>query len=304
MKEIMLKSPSHVTIGASNIEDTARFFQAFGFVRESECAIGAFAARELYGIERATNETRLGMPGASGGYVHLVESPEPPVHGGPFDRGAHAVDLYVRDMGQALEVAKNTHALIGPVAAYSVGPISIKECKCVGPDDLALVLIEVDKRRPSVLDSSAAVLFSEIHSAVYVVDSVDAAAGFWKEAGLKVLLDATFAEPGVAEFMHLPRPDTRLRLALFADASQLPVRLELIEFPDADGRGAPLIEPRPLRPGRFVCGFEVDDIAAATKTLPAAAYSKTCRVGSGSVIAGTAPGGVGFEFRSPQTEGG
>ncbi len=298
----MLKSPGHVTIGASNLERTARFFQTFGFVREADSPIEAFAARELYGLRGATSETRLGMPGAAQGSIRLVQTDEAAVHGGPFDRGAHAVDLYVRDMGQALEVVKNTHAAIGPVAAYSVGPMSVKECKCVGPDGLALVLIEVDRKRPSVLDSSASVLFSEVHSAVYVVDSIDAAAGFWTGAGLKVLLDATFAEPGVAEFMHLPRPDTRLRLALFADQGQFPIRLELIEFPDADGRQAPLIESRPLRPGRFVFGFEVSSVAQVSRDLSGAVYSKTCRIGARSVIAGTAPGGVGFELWSPDAD--
>lgn len=295
----MLKSPSHVTIGASNVESTARFFQAFGFVRESDFEIEAFAARELYGLRGPVSGTRLAMPGAERGFIRVIQSPENAVEGGPFDRGPHAVDLYVRDMGLALEIVKNTHADIGPVAAYKVGPMTIRECKCVGPDGLALVLIEVDKRRPSVLDVSAHALFSEVHSAVYVVDSVDAAAGFWKDAGLKVLLDATFAEPTVAEFMHLPRPDTRLRLALFAHEGQLPVRLEMIEFPDADGRGAPMIDARPLRPGRFVFGFEVLGLAAAIAAMPGASYSKTSRVGSDLVAAGTAPGGVAFELWSP-----
>lgn len=294
----MLSSPSHVTIGASNLERTARFFQAFGFVRESDFRVDAFAARELYGLAGPAGGTRLNMPGAQRGFIRLVETPGPAVEGGPFDRGPHAIDLYVREMGPALEVVKNTHAGIGPVAAYQVGPMTIKECKCVGPDGLALVLIEVDRRRPSVLDVSAHAMFSETHSAVYVVDSVDAAAGFWKDAGLKVLLDATFAEPAVAEFMHLPRPDTRLRLALFADEGQLPVRLEMIEFPDADGRGAPLIESRPLRPGRFVFGFEVADLAGARKALSAAAHAKVCRVGRDLVSGGTAPGGIGFEVWS------
>ncbi len=295
----MLKSPSHVTVGASSVEQTARFFQAFGFVRESDSTIGAFAARELYGLEEPTHETRLCMPGAEGGFIRVVRTNRDAIEGGPFDRGPHAVDLYVRDMIPALEIVKNTHASIGPVAAYKVGPMTIKECKCVGPDGLALVLIEVDKRRPSVLDWSAHALFSEVHSAVSVVESVDAASGFWKDAGLQVLLDATFAEPTVADFMHLPRPDTRLRLALFADPSQAPVRLEMIEFPDPDGRGAPLIEPRPLRPGRFVFGFEVEDVAASVKAMPGASYTKICRIGRDAVVAGTAPGGVGFELWSP-----
>ena len=161
----------------------------------------------------------------------------------------------------------------------------MKECKCLGPDDLALVLIEVDKRRPSLLDSSPTVLFSEVHSAVYVVDSIASAAPFWKDAGLDSLLDATFSEPGVAEFMGLPRLDTRLRLTLLAGTDQAPLRLELIEFPDPDGRGAPLIPARPLRPGRFVFAFEVEDVAETSLKLSLATYSKTCRIGSEAVVA-------------------
>lgn len=292
----MLKSPSHVTIAASSLEGTARFFQALGFVRESDRAIGAFAARELYGLDGPAQETRLAMPGSSLGRIQVLEVPGEPVAGGPFDRGAHAVDLYVRDMGQALDVVRTTHAVIGPVAAYAVGQMTVKECKCVGPDGLALVLIEVDKRRPSVLDTNANALFSEVHSVVHVVESIDAAAAFWKGAGLKVLLDATFAEPSVAEFMHLPRPDTRLRLALFAEPGQFPIRLELIEFPDPDGRNTPLISARPLRPGRFVSAFEVSSVIEATSVLKDAAYSKHCRIEKDAVVAGVAPGGVGFEL--------
>jgi hypothetical protein len=295
----MLKSPSHVTIGASNLENTARFFQAYGFVRTSDGPIGAFASRELYGLAAATSEVLLCIPGATAGFIRLVHTPAEVVESGPFDRGAHAVDLYVRHMGEALEVAKNTHAAIGPVADYAVGPLTIKECKCVGPDGLALVLIEVNKRRPSVLDSGASRLFSEVHSAVYVVDSVDEAAGFWKNAGLKVLLDATFAEPTVAAFMHLPRPDTRLRLALFADEGQLPVRLELIEFPDPEGRNAPLVPVHPLRPGRFLFGFGVSNLAAAITAMKGAEYSKICRIGANAVATGIAPGGIGFELWTP-----
>jgi len=295
----MLKSPSHVTIGATSVERTARFFQAFGFARESDSAIDAFPARELYGLQGATNQTRLSMPGANRGFLRVVESPLQGITGAPFDRGPRALGIYVREMGPALEIVKNTRAGIGPVASYTLGPATIKECQCVGPDGLALVLIEIDPRRPSVLDLSAQAVFSEIQSAVHVVESVDAAAGFWKDTRLEVLLDATFVEPTVAESMHLPRADTRLRRAVFADDMQLPVRLEMIEFPDPDGRGAVQIDARPLRPGRFVFGFEVDDVAAAVKAMPGAAYSKICRIGRDSVAGGTAPGGVGFELWSP-----
>jgi len=294
----MLNSPSFITIGTSNIERTARFFQAFGFVRESGATIDAFAAREMYGLPAATTDATLVMPGTGLGFVRLVQTPLDAQSGGPFDRGPHAVDLYVRDMSRALNIVKNTHAEVSAVAAYSVGPMKIKECKCVGPDGLVLVLIEVDKRRPSVLDSADTVLFSQVHSAVSVVESIDAAAPFWRSAGLKVLLDATFAEPTVAEFMHLPRPDTRLRLALFAEEAQSPIRLEMIEFPDPDARGAPMVDPKPLRPGRFLFGFGVANVAAAIAAMPGADYSKIARLSNGLAATGVAPGGVGFELRS------
>lgn len=294
----MLKSPSYVTIGASNLERTARFLQAFGFVREADRRIDAFPAHEVYGLTGGASETRLTMPGTALGFVRLVETSEEAVEGGPTDWGPHAIDLYVSDMTLALEVMKNTHAAIGPVAAYSVGPMTIKECKCVGPDGLAIVLFEVDKRRPSVLDSNAHALFSEVHAGVYVVDSTDAAAGFWKSAGLKVLLDATFAEPAVARLMHLPSPDAKLRLALFADEGQLPVRLELISFPEPFGRLAAQINALPLKPGRFLFGFTVDDVSKCVAGLPDASFSKVCRIGTNAVASGMAPGGVGFELSS------
>ena len=65
----MLKSPSFITVGASHIESTARFFQAFGFVRESGAPVGAFAARELYGLKAPT--TVLELIGEAGGRIEV-----------------------------------------------------------------------------------------------------------------------------------------------------------------------------------------------------------------------------------------
>jgi hypothetical protein len=301
----MLLSPTHVALGASAIEPMARFFQRFGFARTEDRVLSAFAARELYGLKGATSEAVLVMPGADLGYLRLVEtgstgtrSPGGGAGHGPFDLGAHAVDLYVRDMDRAVAQARRAGARVGPIAPYRIGGMFVRECKCVGPDEIALVLIEVDKRRPSILDRHAAALFSEVHSAVYVVDQIAQSGPFWNQAGLQTLLDATFAEPGVAAFMGLPRPDTRLRLVLYADGKQMPVRLELIEFPDPDGRNQPAVDPLPLRPGRFAFGFEAKDAAVLSADFRArgASMSRQVSVDGRQVIAGTAPGGVRFEL--------
>lgn len=291
-----LASPSHIALGASAIEPMARFFQAFGFVRGEERPISAFAARELYGIPAAARETCLVMPGASAGFLRIIETPHPPLHHGPFELGSHAIDLYARDIEHVSMVALRAGAKVGPIAPYRVGGMEVKECKCVGPDGVALVLIQVDKRRPSILDSNPAAFASEVHSGVFVVDSADDAIPFWKQAGLRSLLDATFAEAAVAAFMGLPRPDTRLRLVLFADEGQFPIRLELIEFPDPDGRSQPSVPSVPLRPGRFAFGFHVKDVRTAANALNGATYSRATSIAGQTVVAGTAPGGVRFEL--------
>jgi hypothetical protein len=193
---------------------------------------------------------------------------------------------------------KNTHAAIGGVVDHMEGPVSTRACRCEGPDGLVLVLIEARNRKPGLLDSSEKARFSEVHAAAYVVDSVDAAIAFWRSAGLTVLSDATLADPG-AGLIRLPHPGVRLRRAVLADEASRPIRIEMIDFPDPEGSGAPLIEARPLRPGRFLLGFEVENVASAIKATPNAAWSKICRIGKDAVAAGTAPGGVGFELWSP-----
>ncbi|MGE0453135.1 MAG: VOC family protein [Vicinamibacteria bacterium] len=296
----MFESPSHVVIGATDVARMCAFLERMGLEPAGAGRLDAAAARDLYGIEAPLEERVLCARGAREGRVVVVSTPHAAPSVGPFDRGAHAIDFYTTDIRRSLALAREAGAETHDFAEYAVGPLTIREGKAVGPDALYVVFIEVGRRRPSVLDADAARLHSEIHSAVWVVESVDAALPFWRDAlGLKLLLDATVREPGVAKFMGLPRPDTPLRLAVLADGAQRPIRYELIEFPEDSGGVRPGF---PLRAGLHAVAFEVASLAQAMAALPAARFGPIARLASQArpttraVVSGEGPGGVRLEL--------
>jgi len=261
-----LPSPHHVVIGATDIRRACDFYERLGFAFSGRGALTPRQAKALYGIEAELQEALLTMPGATRGAIRLVSTPHPATAPGAFDRGAHAIDIYTTDIERSLKLAEHAGALGHGIGAYRVGPLQIQEAKVVAPDHSAIVFIQVDRRRPSLLDADPSRLHSEVHSAVFALDSVSGALSFWKDkAGLGLLLDATIREPAVARFMGLPRPDCALRLAVLADGAQQPIRLELLEFPEDAG---PLRPGWPLAGGLFGIAFAVDSIDAARAAWP------------------------------------
>ncbi len=295
----MLSSPSHVAVGCTDLDATARFLQTFGFVADGDAVLPPEVAAALYGADGPLAQRWLSVPGAARGRVRLVGVPSAGTAPGPFDRGAHAIDLYTTDIARSVDQARRAGGRAGPVGAYRAGPLQVQEVKTHGPDGLPLVFIQVDRRRPSVLDTAPERLHSEVHSIVWTVDDADmeAALAFWRDtAGLSVLLDAALADPEISRFMELPRDDVTVRLALLADADVAPARLELLTFP-AD-RGAP--SPTALHAGSFLPGFTVDDLGAAMQRLPGATFGEVVALpGGGRGTRGVAPGGVAFELVGP-----
>jgi len=296
----MFESPSHVLIGATDVARMSVFLGRLGLEPAGSGRLDAAAARALYGIEAPLEERVLRAPGARQGHVVVLSTPHAAPAVGPFDRGAHAIDFYTTDIRRSLDLAREAGAETHDFAEYKVGPLTIREGKAVGPDGLYVVFIEVDRRRPSLLDTDPSRLHSEIHSAVWVVDSVDAALPFWRDAlGMKLLLDATVREPGVAKFMGLPRPDTPLRLAVLADEALRPIRYELIEFPEDRGGVRPGF---PLCAGLHAVAFEVASLAQAMAALPAARFgpitplASQARPTARAAVSGEGPGGVRFEL--------
>jgi catechol 2,3-dioxygenase-like lactoylglutathione lyase family enzyme len=292
----VLSSPSHVAVGCTDLDATTRFLQAFGFQADGDAVLPAGVAAALYGADGPLPQRWLSVPQAARGRVRLVQAASPRAGRGPFDRGAHAIDLYTTDIARSVEQARQAGGRAGPTGSYRAGPLQVHEVKTHGPDGLALVFIQVDRRRPSVLDSAPDRLHSEVHSIVWTVDGADmeAALAFWRDtAGLSVLLDATLADPQISMFMELPRDEVTVRLALLADADVAPARLELLTFPD--DRGAP--PATTLHAGSFLPGFTVDDLDATMGRLRGATFGEVAALpGGGRAVRGVAPGGVAFEL--------
>lgn len=290
--------PTHAVIGTTDLERTIAFLEPFGFRLAWRATLGEGAAGVLYGLDEATEEAALVAPGSTRGWLRLVRTPHPAPATDTFSLGGHAIDLYGRDVERSRAVAEAAGASCGPIGRYRMGPLAVEELKCVGPDHLTLVVIAVDRRRPSLLDTDASRLHSEVHAAVWTVADTDEALPFWREqAGLQILFDVTVREPEVAKFMGLPRPDTRLRLAVLADADGGAPRFEMIAFPDDPGAALP---QWPLRAGLHALGAESDDLAATVAALPAVRWGAVADLGAGALaVTGEAPGGVRLEVRAP-----
>jgi catechol 2,3-dioxygenase-like lactoylglutathione lyase family enzyme len=287
--------PTHALIGSTDLERTVAFLTTFGFTAADSLPVDATAAHALYGLEGPTEEVVMSAPDTQRGWIRLVRTPLPASDHGPFDVGGHALDLYTRDVDESLRVARAAGAACGPVVRYELGPLQVGELKAVGPDHLAVVFIEISRRRPSTLDLDGR-LHSELHSAVWTVADVDAVLPFWREqAGMSTLLDMTVREPAVAAFMGLPRPDTPLRLTVLADASGGAPRFEMIHFPEHPG---PAPATWPLRPGLHALGVTSAEPASVAARLSAVEWGQLVRVADGgTAVAGLAPGGVRLQVR-------
>ena len=177
--------PTNVVAGSTDLERTLRFLALFGFSVVARHAVPREAAAALYGLDEATEEVCLVAPGADRGWIRLVRTPHEAVTGGPCVRGPHAVDLYGRDLRVTAQTAREAGATPGTIGEYVMGPLQVGEVKVVGPDHLALVVIAVNRRRPSLLDADLARQHSEVHAAWWAADGLYEALRFWRdEAGM------------------------------------------------------------------------------------------------------------------------
>lgn len=284
----MLPSPRGCIIGSRSLGDAEAFYGALGFEVVSRGTVERDEARALYGVKATLDEMLLGVPGAPSGQIRLVSTPEPRAGiTGPFDAGPYDISFYTRDIEAAAGIFGPLGCHVGPIGVVDLGFLVMRQRKVIAPDGVRVVLIETEKRRDSILDRDPDRMFSEAHSLVWAVSSIDEAAPFWREA-LTQAFDMPVAHPAVSEFLELPRPDVGLRMAGFADAAFSPMRLELMEFPTEPG--APARDDATLRPGLWAMEFQVDDIEAAASALAGAQYGKVCAAG----VSAIAPGGVRF----------
>lgn len=297
---MILGSPTHAIIGATDATAMADYLARFGFTVRRAAVLPAAAAAALYGLDGAVREVEVAAPGAAAGWLRIVETPHPAEALRPYAHGPALVDLYTRDIAASMAEAQVGGAHAGPTVGYPVeGLGSVYEARAIGPDQLPLGFVMSDARRSSVLDRDPLARHSELHAYVWTVGSIDLALPFWRdEAGMTLLLDARVADPGISQFMELPRPGVPIRITHLADADASPVRFELMEFPEDPGADSVTL---PLRAGLFAAAFHVPDVETARRALGGAAWRPVVRVETdlhprAVAVSGTAPGGVHFEL--------
>lgn len=261
--------PTHVVAGSTDLERTLRFLALFGFSVVARHAVPREAAAALYGLDEATEEVCLVAPVRPRVDTAGADAPRGRDRRAVRPRSPRSRSLRPRSSRDRADRSRGGRDA-GDDRRYVMGPLQVGEVKVVGPDHLALVVIAVNRRRPSLLDADLARQHSEVHAAVWAADGLDEALRFWRdEAGMQVVLDATVREPAIAAFMHLPRPDTPLRLVVMAGVDGGAPRFELITFPeDPDA----VVPSWPLRGGLHALGIDTDDLDATRAALPSVAW--------------------------------
>ena len=299
-----LASPTHAVVGTANADDLAGFLAAFGFESARQATMSERAARELYGLEGPLKIRDLVAGGArERGFVRLVETDLPRRELDPYAVRPLAIDLYTRDVDRSIEQARAAGAELGKLVDYEVGPVKLREVETIGPDGLVLVFIEINHRRPSLLDDEPDRVHSELHSLVFVVPSMEESRRFWlEEARLTPLMDTRMEGPFISELMNLPRPNQSADFLVASDEAMQPARFELLAFvdPPASATIAPT-EPK-LSPGLHAAGFRVESVARAMAALPSARFGSVVEfgndpfLGAARAVSGLAPGDSCFEL--------
>ena len=288
----MFDSPVAAVVGASDPAATVAFLGLFDFAVASSFTLEAAAAQVLYDVDRALDVVVLAAADSSQGTVHVVGPVDGGLPSGDYETGAHAFDVYARDIAATVSATSKAGWETGPVGHVELGPLVMDQAMVLGPDGLRVVLIESQRRRPSLLDADESRRYSEGHSLVWAVTSIDDALPFWRGLpGLTVPFDAPVRHPEVNRFMRLPDADAGLRMAMICDEAVSPMRFELLEFVDRKGAHR---RSRPLRGGLHAPLFEVEDLDAARRALGAAELTQSVAVGGRRAFAGVAPQGVAF----------
>lgn len=289
-------SAAGLVLGATDPEATVAFLSAFGLVEVARREIDSETSTALYGLDGRTTEIELATEGTEDSKVWVVACEVPGQAPADFERRPRAFDIYTSSMDDALDHLRFVGVAPGPVGTLAVGPVTMRQCLVPGPDGTAVVLVDSSHRRGSLLDADADAgsgprLFSEGHSVVWCVDSMDSEAALLASAGLTKGMDLAFTEPEVSTYLGLPRSPVPIRMTMLSGESVDPLRLELLEFSEDDG---PTDKPECLSGGLWALRYSSSDPVASRSAL-----AELGCVSSGSTAGAEAlhtPGGIRLQL--------
>jgi catechol 2,3-dioxygenase-like lactoylglutathione lyase family enzyme len=299
---LILGSPTHVVIGATDLDASIDWWTAFGFGVVTENTLDPDVADGLFGLAGEVEQVELRVDEAPGGAIWLVQTPRRQNSRGPFDSGPHTVELYTTDMEASVALAADLGAIPGGQSEHLVGNVALQRVSVFGPDGLGAMFTAFADRQPSVLDIHPEWLHSEIHSIVSTVRNVDTANRFWSEQlGLTIASDSHM-DSGLESLMQLPR-DTSSRMTVLCDEFSNPIRYAFIEFTGLTPDDRPASLPTwPLPAACSLACFTVADVATSAAQMFRAGATfgdvvdlgEGCAIGGSKAIWGIDPNGTRF----------
>jgi len=269
-------SIDEVVIHVVDIEASAKFY------------IGAF---DLQMLVNDGDSILLGVLNSPSGKIRLREvrareGAAPQV----WDLGPRLLGLYSRDLTSTLKRIEDAGGKPRPLVSYPYGGGEMREAIALGSDHVWWTLPEVGAdgpRQPSLaLDQNPARQHGELHSVVLVVEDVDQAINFFRDAGgMTLLFDGVMQGEVFEEMIGFPS-GASLRIAFLAGPDKAPARIEFMSFEGVE------------RSGNLKENVGIRRIVMNTSDLEATLAKFTeleCRIISENVIEG--PAGIEVELR-------
>ena len=269
-------SIDEVVIHVVDIEASAKFY------------IGAF---DLQMLVNDGDSILLGVLNSPTGKIRLREvRAREGVAPQVWDLGPRLLGLYSRDLTSTLKRIEEAGGKPRPLVTYPYGGGEMREAIALGSDHVWWTLPEVGAdgpRQPSpALEQNPARQHSELHTVVLVVEDVDQAINFFRDAGgMTLLFDGVMQGEVFEEMIGFPS-GASLRIAFLAGPDKAPARIEFMSFEGVE-RSENLKENVGIR--RIV--MNTSDLEATLAKFT----ELECRIISENVIEG--PAGIEVELR-------
>jgi len=269
-------SIDEVVIHVVDIEASAKFY------------IGAF---DLQMLVNDGDSILLGVLNSPSGKIRLREvRAREGVAPQVWDLGPRLLGLYSRDLTSTLKRIEEAGGKPRPLVSYPYGGGEMREAIALGSDHVWWTLPEVGAdgpRQPSpALEQNPARQHGELHTVVLVVEDVDQAINFFRDAGgMTLLFDGVMQDEVFEEMIGFPS-GASLRIAFLAGPDKAPARIEIMSFEGVE-RSENLKENVGIR--RIV--MNTSDLEATLAKL----IELECRIISDHVIDG--PAGIEVELR-------
>ncbi len=234
-----MTAPTDVVVGATDMAATAAMLTALDLELLDHGDVEGGLAARAYGLPEGTSWQRFGVPGRAAGGVRIVHTPHAGIARPAVAAGPLAVDVYTRDIDASLARVRSAGLDHGPVGTLDLGPLVMRQSVVWAPDGWRLVLVEANRRRPTVLDDDPDRLHSEVHSVLWTVPSIEETTAELEERGLAQAHVFPIEHPELARIIDLPTPDTTLVMNLLVDEVEAPIRVELCAFPGHPAAPAP-----------------------------------------------------------------